>query len=355
MEQIDGSESRLDGSAAVQTDLLRRFYRDAARVRMLEREEEEELASGIAQRRMAIRRLLRRHPALVNHALAGNRKGTVHPAHSFREREILRILAYARRQPQVNGNRVLVQQLEHELDEYRGLRDQMLAANLRLVINLARRYRHPSLSQLDLIQEGTLGLIRAIERYEPQRGLKFSTYAVWWIWQQLARAADNVGATIRTPVHWNQFRRRLKRELSAEHLTEGDMCQIALDAGVPLDYARAMEQGVSCISLEAPVGDDDSFTLASIAAVDTSTDPAVVNESRDLGNRLRAALAALPKRDSDILCLRFGLTNNRSLTLEEIGQRYGVSRERVRQIEARAIQQMRKICDRSGLDDFLRH
>jgi len=353
MEPTDSTESGLDGDAAAQLDLLHRFYRDAARFPVLDRKEEDCLAASIAERRTAICQLLRRHSALVNRALTGNRKGTVHPAQSFREREVLRILTYARRQPQLNGTPALVGQLERELDAYRVVRDQMLAANLRLVINLARRYRHPYLSQLDLIQEGILGLIRAVERYEPQRGLKFSTYAVWWIWQQLARAADNVGNTIRTPVHWNQFRRRLKRELPEERLSDGDLSQIALEAGVPLDYARAMEQGVSCISLEAPVGEDDRFTMASLAAADESTDPAVMNESRDLETRLRAALAALPKRDGDILRLRFGLTNSRSFTLEEIGQRYGVSRERVRQIEARAIQQMRQICNRSGLADFL--
>lgn len=341
----------------ISSDLLGRFCREAARFDVLERTEEDRLAARIAARRAAILALLTDHPGLIERALAGQRKGIVHPSRSFREREVLRVLAFARREAagprHAPDMQRLAARLQRHLIAYRSLRDQMLAANLRLVITFSRRYRHPSLSQLDLIQEGILGLVRAIERYQPNRGLKFSTYAVWWIWQHLTRAGDTSGATIRTPVHWNQFRRKLRRTARDCGFSEDELAQAAAEHGVSVDYARAMGQGVSCFSLHQPTGDDEASALESVATADATCDPAAVNESRELKNLLRNALRTLPPRECDILCLRFGLANDHSLTLEEIGRRYGVSRERIRQIEARAIQQMRQICSRAGLADFL--
>ncbi len=357
MEQTEADTSPRAEDLPAEKDLLRKFYHEVGAAKTLSREDEEALATRVAQSRNAILELLRQHPDLVRAALGGGGKGVVDPAVGFREREAVRILAHIERQAAAGRRaamRRLAAQLARQLEEYRRLRDAMIAANLRLVVSLARRYRHPSLSQLDLIQEGTLGLIRAVERYEPQRGIKFSTYAVWWIWQQLARAADNLGNVIRTPVHWNQFRRKTKRSLSGDiRPNDSDLQRLAAECGVPAEYARAMEQGVPCVPLEGPIGPDGEGPLASRIPGDPAADPAVISESRDLGVRVDAALAALPPRESEILRLRFGLVSNRSLTLEEIGQRYGVSRERIRQLEARAMQQMREICSQSGLQEYL--
>jgi RNA polymerase sigma factor (sigma-70 family) len=321
------------------------------RLKLLDREEEAALAGQISRRRSAIVRLLREYRPVVERALRGAGKGALDPETAFREREALRILAFARRR---GATRDLAERLERELLAYRDLRDRMIAANLRLVTSLARRHRHPTLSELDFIQEGTLGLIRAIERYEPARGIRFSTYAVWWIWQQVARAADNQGALIRTPVHWNQFRRKAARAGRGGWggLPEEALRQLAEETGVAAEYARAMEQGVRCVSLDASPADDGGPFQTPPPTADPRLDPAVINEERDLGARLATALASLPPREQEVLRLRFGLAQP-PLTLQEIGARYGVSRERIRQIETRAMAHLRDVCLDRGLQEYL--
>ncbi len=334
------------------------FYREATRYPALSRADEDALARQLVRRRRAICRLLRGEHALVRRALAGAGKSAVDPAKEFREREAIRVLARARQEAQAatagESAKAFADRLHSELQEYRRLRDRMVRGNLRLVIALARRYRHPTLSELDLVQEGVLGLIRAVERYDPNRGTRFSTYAVWWIWQQLARAADNLGATIRVPVHWSQFRRKLRRKIRGlGAASEAEILALAEEHGIPTAYARRMERGVLCISLDTPPADDEGFPLLSRAAASSSTDPACASESRDLRERLVAALNSLPPRDGEILRLRYGFAPGGPFTLEEIGRRYGVSRERIRQLEARAIAHMRRICRDNGLADYV--
>jgi len=226
----------------------------------------------------------------------------------------------------------------------------MMTANVRLVMTLARRYHHPTLSYLDLVQEGVLGLMRAVEKYEPCRGIKFGTYAVWWIWQQISRAADCQGSMIRTPVHWNQFRRKLGR---APGPAERDTDVLAEKHGVSPDRLILMSKQFQCLSLAAPVGDDDDRTLGDLLATDGSDDPEDAMLEADLEARLVRAVAELPDREAQIIRLRFGLSGNRVYTLEEIGRRFGVSRERIRQLEARALKRMRAICDEHGLTELL--
>ena len=346
------------GTASAGPDLVARFYRDVREIDLLTRDEEETLTAAISRRRARLCSLLGRHPRLVARALEGLGKGAIHPSEGFREQEAVRILevarAEARRPIKARSLRGFIARLETELAAYRTLRDQMLSANLRLVISLARRYNHPTLSQLDLVQEGSLGLLRAIERFEPQRGIRFGTYALWWIWHHLARAADNLGPLIRTPVHWNQFRRKVRRDTrSAEGgPSDQNLHRLAEESGVPAEYARAMEQGVPVTSLDAPIDDDDSI-LANVAAVDAESDPSLLGDSREITVQMRAALSDLPAREGDILKLRFGMYDDNSHTLEGIGQLYGVSRERIRQIEARALDRMRVICRGRGLEALL--
>jgi RNA polymerase primary sigma factor len=217
-------------------------------------------------------------------------------------------------------------------------------------MTLARRYRHPTLSFLDLVQEGVLGLMRAVEKYEPSRNIKFSTYAVWWIWQQISRAADCQGALIRTPVHWNQMRRKLGRVAStgeSDHVAE----EMAEEHGLSPERLAAMAQPFQCLSLTAPLGDDDERTLADTIPSEASDDPEGVVLNADIGERLSTAVGELPDREAQILRLRFGLDGSQVYTLEEIGQRFGVSRERIRQLEARALRQMRAICAEQGISE----
>jgi len=342
-------------------DLVSALCSDVSQVPLLSRDEEERVAVLIAARRQRILVLLRSRRRLLTAALENVGRGLVHPDADFREREALRVLAFARRRlagmgPQARGRKALssfVGALDQELAAYRRLRDQMMTANIRLAMALARRYRHPTLSFLDLVQEGVLGLMRAVEKYEPNREIKFSTYAVWWIWQQISRAADYQGAMIRTPVHWNQFRRRLGRQWSLTEL-EVDADAVAVAHGLSPERAAVMAQSFQCLSLAAPLGDDDNNrTLADTLAADSSANPERSMLNYDLSQRLAVAVSGLPDREAQIIRLRFGLSGGRAYTLEEIGERFGVSRERVRQLEARALKRMRAICDQQRLYDFL--
>ena len=341
-------------------DLIAVFSADVSQVDLLTREEEESLGLEIAIHRERIRSWLRARPRLVREALEGLGRGVVHPEEDFREREALIVLNYARGKlkrlsRRQRGRKTLgrfVTDLEREMATYRELRDHMMTANVRLVMTLARRYRHPTLSFLDLVQEGMLGLMRAIEKYEPTRNIKFSTYAVWWIWQQISRAADCQGSMIRTPVHWNQLRRKLGRNAAVSE-GPGDPDSVAEEHGLSRERLATMSQSFQCLSLTAPLGDDDERTLGDTIPADDRTDPEDVIVTSDWSERLKSAVEELPDREAQILQLRFGLNGSQEYTLEEIGQRFGVSRERIRQLEARALRQMRAICAEQGLSDLV--
>lgn len=355
--EVEDEEASEEWSAG-SYDAAAKFYADVAKISLLTREEEESLAGAIAERRSRILKLLRARPRLVAEALRGAGRGVVHPDEDFREREVLIILTHARRKLRAmrraqRGRKTLslfVTALTREIGAYRELRDRMMTANVRLVMTLARRYRHPTLSYLDLVQEGVLGLMRAVEKYEPCRGIKFSTYAVWWIWQQISRAADCQGAMIRTPVHWNQLRRKLGRSPAP---LEHDPEVLAEMHGLTPDRISTMSQSFHCLSLAAPIGDDDDRTLGDMLAADSAQEPEGAMLEADLGARLAGAVGELPEREAQILRLRFGLNGAKAYTLEEIGQQFGVSRERIRQLEARALRRMREICDQRGLSEFL--
>jgi len=337
------------------TDL---FFEEVCRFPLLTREQEDTLGRAIARARERVRRLLRGQRETVERALAHAGRGVVHPDEDFREREALLVLDYLRssHEPKrgrgqgcAKNRRSVLRELEQELASYRVLRDQMMTANIRLVMSLARRYRHPTLSYLDLVQEGMLGLMRAVEKFEPARGIKFSTYAAWWIWQQMSRAADCQGAMIRTPVHWNQFRRRIGRTAN----TGGDEEDSNESYGVPSARAQAMSQSFQCLSLAAPLADGDERTLGDTLATDAVEQPEGAVLDADLTRRLAVAVDELPAREAEILRMRFGLDGSEPVTLEDIGVRFGVSRERIRQLEARALKRMRAICDQRGLAEFL--
>jgi RNA polymerase sigma factor (sigma-70 family) len=286
----------------------------------------------------------------------------VRPEDDFREQETIEILAFARaamleRRPALTTGlrkpelRKWITELTIALDEYRVLRDEMLEANVRLVTMLARQYRHPTLSFLDFVQEGTLGLIRAIEKYEPSRKVKFSTYAVWWIWQQIARSADNQGALIRTPVHWNQMRREVGRRSRSGDIGEAH-AELAHHRGMDQDRIATMAQTFRFVSTDQPASDDDERPLETLVADEQETPDARVLQA-DLRELVAEAVAQLPPREAEILYQRFGLRDDCARTLDEIGTHFGVSRERIRQLESRALRQLKEVCRARGLDAYL--
>jgi len=228
-------------------------------------------------------------------------------------------------------------------------RKKLILSNLRLVVSLAKRYvnRTPHLGILDLIQEGNIGLSRAVEKFDYRRGFKFSTYATWWIRQAVSRALADYSRTIRIPVHmveiltkYSQTKRRLMQELGREPLAE----EIAGEMGVNVEKIRYLQKiSQEVISLEAPIGDDsDDSTLSDFIKDEQSLSPDQLANQALLKDQIREILVDLSEREQKILSMRFGLEDNIFHTLEEVGRVFGVTRERIRQIEAKALEKIRK-------------
>lgn len=220
----------------------------------------------------------------------------------------------------------------------------LLEANLRLVVSIARRYSNRGLSMLDLIQEGNLGLMKAVDRFQFRRGFKFSTYATWWIRQAITRAIADYGRTIRLPVHVTETLNRLakvRREFAAERGREPTADEAAVLAGVDVDKARLLlEASLQPASLDAPVGAEEDLALADLVRTEErSPEEEVIR--KDLAAKLERAMAPLTDREREVLRLRYGLGTEREHTLDEIGRRLSLTRERVRQIEAKAIIRLR--------------
>jgi RNA polymerase primary sigma factor len=221
----------------------------------------------------------------------------------------------------------------------------LMEANLRLVVSIAKRYMNRGLSFLDLIQEGNLGLMKAVDRFQFRRGFKFSTYATWWIRQAITRAIADNGRTIRLPVHVIESLNRLEKErkaLRSEHGRDPSPDDLAERLKMPVAKVRLLlDAQKTPYSLEMKVGEDENTELGDLLRDTSIRSPEEATLEGDLSNEVTRALAPLSDREKEVLRLRYGLGTDREYTLEEIGRRLSVTRERVRQIESRALQKVR--------------
>jgi RNA polymerase primary sigma factor len=244
-----------------------------------------------------------------------------------------------------------------QVDDGLAARDHLIKANTRLVVSIAKKYMSRGVHFLDLIQEGNLGLMKAVEKFDYRRGYRFSTYATWWIRQTITRAIADQGRTIRVPVHMSDRIRKLYRvvrQLEQEHGRKPGLDEIAREMEMePRKVQWMLKVSWQPLSLEHPVGEDEDSELGNFIENESAPTPAQSAYELLLQEKIQQLLGTLTPREARILSLRFGLHNGKCWTLEEVGKKFGLTRERIRQIEGRALRRLRHPSRSRHLRDYL--
>ena len=352
-------------------DLLRLYLQDIGRVDLLTNEEEVLLARQVQQREVLLaeeRILAGEHPPIqrlleleqlqqreANHVCHWPTKKEWADAAGLTPEQLTTVLREGYgiwSEHSALDNK----ELQKRLRDGRRARDRMIQANLRLVVTVAKKYQQRGLELLDLVQEGTLGLERAVEKFDPTRGFRFSTYAYWWIRQGITRAIATQSRTIRLPVHVTEKLNRIKKVQQDIATNEGRIASIsdlARELGISEDTVRLTLMRVPrSVSMETRVGKDQDTQLGDLLE-DGQATPEQTLTKDELHNDLESLLEELTAREAEVIRRRFGLEDDTPLTLAEIGEHMGLSRERVRQIETRALLKLRQPQRRNKVRDYI--
>ena len=321
---------------SISDDSVRVYLREIGRIPLLTPEEEAEIAYDIVKNAEPLAEAEQRLKEVE-----AEREGESDPAKR------------AGLQKEATGLRFKIKRLKRP-------KDKMAEANMRLVVSIAKRYSGRGLDFLDLIQEGNTGLLRAVEKFDPDRGFKFSTYATWWIRQAITRAIADQARTIRIPVHMVETinkllrtQRKLTQELNREPSVE-ELAEALGETPEKIKYVFKIKQDIQ--SLDATIGgsdEDDASELGNFVEDDTAVSPEDATNDRLLKEQVMEGVGQLSDREQKIIKLRFGLDGGRQHTLEEVGVEFAVTRERIRQIEAKALMRLRKNKETEKLHDYL--
>ena len=360
------------GSRRGSTDLVRLYLQDIGRVDLLSHEEELTLARQVQQRERLLRerrRLATTHPALQelinledDQQRLASQLGHWPAVQQWAEQQQctvgeLREQIRQKHQDWAERSGLSVAELKQALHHGRRARDRMIQANLRLVVAVAKKYQQRGMELLDLVQEGTLGLERAVEKYDPTRGFRFSTYAYWWIRQGITRAIATQSRTIRLPVHITEKLNRIKkaqRQIATEHGRLASVSDLARELGLSEEVVRLTLMRVPrSVSLDTRVGREQDTQLGDLLEDDHAT-PEQELTREALHDDLEALLEELTSREAAVIRLRYGLEDDTPQTLSQIGEDLHLSRERVRQIESRALLKLRQPQRRCRVQDYMR-